>query len=113
VLLSALERSAFVIDHAELGGELMRRWHLPPDIVAAVRYHHNFEAAPPYEQLTAAVQAGDMIAHQLPGEEPANSSLLTSLAALWDILQLSPGDLPRLLAKAQNEVDKVKGMLEM
>ena len=113
VLLSALERSALVIDHAELGGELMQRWELPPDIVATVRYHHQLEAAPPFEKLTAAVQVGDMIAHQLFAEDLANTDCLTPSTAALDILRLSPDDLPGLLAKTQAEMEKVKGMLEI
>ena len=112
-VLSLLERSVLGVDHAELGGELMRRWNLPPAIVAAVRYHHELEAAPPYEQLTAAVQVGDMIAHQLFAEDLVNTGLLPPSAAALDLLQLSPDDLPRLLAKTQAEMEKVKGMLEL
>jgi putative nucleotidyltransferase with HDIG domain len=113
VLLSALERSAFGIDHAELGGELMHRWNLPPDIAAAVACHHEPKPAAPYEQLTAAVQVGDMIAHQLFAEDLANTDLLMPSTAALHILQVSPDDLPRLVAKAQSEMENVKGMLEI
>ena len=113
VLLGALERGSFVIDHAELGGELMRRWDLPPHIVAAVRYHHEIAAAPPFEQLTAAVQVGDMLSHQLLSEDLGSSDVLTPSTVALDILQLSLDDLPRMLAKTQAEMEKVKGMLEI
>jgi HD-like signal output (HDOD) protein len=108
-----LERGSFVIDHAELGGELMRRWDLPPHIVAAVRYHHEIAAAPPFEQLTAAVQVGDMLSHQLLSEDLGSSDVLTPSTVALDILQLSLDDLPRMLAKTQAEMEKVKGMLEI
>jgi putative nucleotidyltransferase with HDIG domain len=113
--LSALERSAFGTDHAELGGELMRRWNLPPDVVAAVRHHHQIEASPPYEQLTAAVQIANMIAHQLfaEAEKSAEPDLLKSCGAALDVLLLLPDDVPRLLARTQAEMDKVKGTLEI
>jgi putative nucleotidyltransferase with HDIG domain len=113
VLLSVLERSDLIIDHAELGGELMHRWNLPADVVAAVGYHHELEAAPTYEQLTAAVQVGDMIAHQLFAEDLAYTDLLAPSTAASDKLQLSPDDLLRLLAKAQVEMEKLKGMLDL
>lgn len=113
VALAALERAAFGIDHAELGGELMHRWNLPPDVVAAVRHHHHFEDAPPYEQLAASVQAADLIAHQVFAEDWAGADLLASSTAALDALGLSPDDLPRLLAKAQAEMEKVKSLLEM
>jgi len=112
-LLTSLERAALIIDHAELGGELMHRWNLPADVVAAVGYHHELEAAPTYEQLTAAVQVGDMIAHQLFAEDLAYTDLLAPSTAASDKLQLSPDDLLRLLAKAQVEMEKLKGMLDL
>jgi putative nucleotidyltransferase with HDIG domain len=113
VSLSALERGVFVADHAELGGELLYRWGLPLDIVAAVRYHNNFLEAAPYEQLTAAVHVGDMISRQLFGRNsPASVQLTPSVGALG-ILELSPEDLPGLLTKSEAEMEKVKGMLEI
>jgi len=111
--LSALECSAFVMDHAELGGELMRRWNLPPDIVTAVRCHHQFEAAPPYEHLTAAVQLGDVMAHELLAGDLGCTAFLTLSTAPWVVLELGPDDLPRLLAIAQDEMEKVEGMFKM
>ena len=112
-MLSTLERAAFKVDHAELGGELLRRWNLPLEIIAAVRYHHELEAAPAYKPLTAAVQIGDIIAHQLFADGMANTGLLRPSSAGWEILRLSPGELPRLLAKSQAELEQVKGMLEI
>lgn len=114
VALAALERSELGTDHAELGGELMRRWKLPPEITAAVRYHHQLEAAAPYQQLTAAVQVGNLIAHQHFDEDsiPPSDPVASSGAALAS-LQLTPDDLPRLVAKAQAEMENVKGTLDI
>ena len=36
VALSKMERTHLGVDHAEVGGELLRRWNLPADVVAAV-----------------------------------------------------------------------------
>ena len=94
VPLINLERSAFVIDHAELGGELMHRWNLPPEIVFAVRYHHELMSAAPHEQITAVVQVGDMIAHLNAAEDLAQTDVLTPSIAAFEKLQLSPTDVP-------------------
>jgi HD-like signal output (HDOD) protein len=91
----------------------MHRWNLPPEIVAAVRYHHQLEASPPYEQLAAVVQVGNMIAHQLFAEDSANTHPLKPSNAALDVLLLSPDDVPRLLAKTQEEMETVKGTLEL
>jgi putative nucleotidyltransferase with HDIG domain len=39
--VDALERQAFGIDHAEVGGWMLEAWALPPAIVEAVRTHHS------------------------------------------------------------------------
>lgn len=36
----AAERDSFGIDHAEISAELLHRWHIPPEIVEPIRYHH-------------------------------------------------------------------------
>ncbi|HEU0200257.1 MAG TPA: HDOD domain-containing protein [Burkholderiaceae bacterium] len=54
------ERSAFGIDHAQLGGAILRRWSLPEDIVEAVRRHHD-ATAPSGGPLVAAVWAASEI----------------------------------------------------
>src|SRR5665213_550641 len=53
IVFNRAEQSALETNHAELGGELMHRWNLPLEIVAAVRYHHDLESAPSYGRLTA------------------------------------------------------------
>ncbi len=113
VLLCAVERSVFVIDHAELGGELMQRWKLPQNVVAAVRYHHDLESAAPYEKLTAVVQVGDMIAHHLNGEDLAATDILAPSAAALEVLRVTPERLSEHVGAAQAELEKIKGMLEV
>jgi putative nucleotidyltransferase with HDIG domain len=111
--LSSVEQFTFVIDHAELGGELMRRWNLPQDVVAAVAYHHDLASAAPHERLTAAVQIGDMLAHQLCGEDMSGTDLLAPATAALEALHLSDADIPRLKAAAQAEMEKVKEILDL
>ena len=109
--LSALERAAFGIDHAELGGELMGRWNLPPDVVAAICNHHSLEAVPPYQRLIATVQIGDILGHLLFGEDVTDEGLQD--APSFALLGLTYGDFDRLLAKTQAGMDKFKGLLEI
>ena len=35
------EREVLGMDHAQAGAAVLRQWHLPPQLVAAVEYHHN------------------------------------------------------------------------
>lgn len=113
VALCKMERSALGVDHAELGGELMRRWNLPADVVAAVSHHHQVDRAAPYEHLTAVVHVGDIIAHRILAPDTVPIDVLAFSSAAFDVLQLKPQDFLSLLEETQAELEKVKGMLEM
>ena len=113
VPLTPVERSALAIDHAELGGELMRRWNLPAEVVAAVAHHHDLETSPTHTQLCAVIQVADLVAHQLFAEDLAGTDFLSLSPGVLEFLQLTNDDLPRILVKSQIELDSVKGMLEI
>ena len=113
VSLTSVERVVFIIDHSELGGELMHRWTLPPDVVAAVRYHHDLASAPPFDKLTAAVQLGDMLAHQLLKDDQGGTDIFAPATDALKVLRLKDEDFPQLLAKSQAELENVKEILEL
>jgi HD-like signal output (HDOD) protein len=39
------EKTEAPLDHAEIGGYLAQKWHLPPDLVDVIRYHHQVKKA--------------------------------------------------------------------
>jgi putative nucleotidyltransferase with HDIG domain len=59
VPFSELESSLFGIDHATLGAEMARRWHLPPPLVDAIANHHQPSQANEGPILAAAVHLAD------------------------------------------------------
>ncbi len=42
-LQSAIERELFGVDHAAVSAELLKRWHLPDELVEPIRFHHEPE----------------------------------------------------------------------
>jgi HD-like signal output (HDOD) protein len=54
VQVTEVERERLGFDHAELGGELTRGWHLPDDLTEATARHHD-EPVPPTRSLTLPV----------------------------------------------------------
>jgi putative nucleotidyltransferase with HDIG domain len=58
-----LEREAFGVDHAELGGALAEFWMLPDDYVAAIRMHHADKSA--ISRLQAVVNVAESLARSL------------------------------------------------
>ena len=55
------ERNVLGIDHAEIGAKILEQWSLPPEIVAAVRYHHAPDEASPTEVLIDAVHVANVL----------------------------------------------------
>src|SRR5439155_7614061 len=66
------ERRALGIDHALVGGVLLRRWGLPSSLARAVERHHTDEAEPEPSLLRLA----DLLAHNAHGPPVAPQRLL-------------------------------------
>jgi putative nucleotidyltransferase with HDIG domain len=56
--IERLERSAFGVDHAEVGGWMLDGWRLPPAVVAAVGEHH---AEAPTSPLARVLHVADRL----------------------------------------------------
>lgn len=54
-----MERQHFGIDHALLGAEIGRRWHLPDELITAIAHHHQPAEAPQHQKMVAAVHVAD------------------------------------------------------
>lgn len=63
------ERELLGTDHAEIGGELVRRWGLPGEIVAAVAGHHD----PTASHLALTLHLSEVISHALDLDENAHN----------------------------------------
>jgi putative nucleotidyltransferase with HDIG domain len=84
------ERQAWGVDHASLGGLLIRRWGLPRQLADAVAGHHS--ATDP-DEIAMHVRLADMATHHAQGDVIDRDKLLTladacgvSAAALREIL---------------------------
>jgi len=68
------ERDRLGIDHALVGGVLVRRWNIPQRIAVAIERHHADDA----EGLAAMIATADMVAHYSQGEAISPERLYTS-----------------------------------
>ncbi len=56
------EAEVLGIDHAEVAGELLRRWNLPDSVVSAARWHHAPESSDPgHRDLARLVHVADSL----------------------------------------------------
>jgi HD-like signal output (HDOD) protein len=58
-----IERNTFGFDHAELGGLLLKNWHLPESLCESVSYHHQPSAASSPSIEAAIVHIANAITH--------------------------------------------------
>jgi putative nucleotidyltransferase with HDIG domain len=72
------ERADLGVDHAMVGGVLMRRWGLPDRLAASVERHH----APDAEGEAAIVRLADMLAHYAHGRPVDPGALLSAARAI-------------------------------
>ncbi len=83
------ERKELGVDHALVGGVLVRRWRLAPGIGSAIERHHADDA----DGAAAAIALADLIAHHSQGDV------------------ISPERLTELGSRCGLEADRVRGLI--
>jgi HD-like signal output (HDOD) protein/DNA-binding CsgD family transcriptional regulator len=83
------ERRELGVDHALVGGVLVRRWGLPKSLATPIEHHHDRN----FGGDAAFIRLADMLAHHEQGESISPSELLASARAIG----LEPKELRRLM----------------
>ncbi len=105
------ERDVIGTDHAEVGGELLSKWELPPLIVEAVARHHQPEITP--LRLSAVTCVADTIVH-LAGSAPGWESYALKIdPALVEPLHLTAEKIEIMLIDARESFDRVAQFMEV
>jgi putative nucleotidyltransferase with HDIG domain len=84
-----MERRELGVDHALVGGVLIRRWGLPAAVAGPIERHHHPEA----DGEAAFIRLADMLAHYEQGARVSPSEMLQSARAVG----LGPQELRRVL----------------
>jgi putative nucleotidyltransferase with HDIG domain len=98
------ERLELGVDHALVGGVLIRRWGLPGTIATAIERHHN----PDCDGEVAFVRLADMLAHYEQGATVSPGEMIQAARALGlgaDELRRVMYELPSLAGQRQRHVD--------
>lgn len=100
--------------HAEVGGRLIENWKFPPNLVAAVRYHHKPSAANPnYQRLAAAVYLGNFIAYFMGYGYGHHALSLKARDETLQILNLQATALPPLLDECFQKLQQVRTLYNL
>lgn len=98
------ERRELGVDHALVGGVLIRRWGLPSAVATAIERHHN----PDVEGEVAFVRLADMLAHYEQGSVVSPGEMLQTARVLGlgaDQLRRVMYELPSTTGQRQRHVD--------
>jgi putative nucleotidyltransferase with HDIG domain len=111
--LTEAEKAEFGFSHAEIGGRLLARWGLPPNVVTPIQFHHHPEQAAPSERLAAMLSIADSMAYCLTG--PSIKGIPQSPERDFSIraLQLNEDRLAGLVAKSKEEAAHVKELFRV
>jgi len=66
------EKSLYSVDHAQVGATLATRWGFPPNITAAIGFHHNPEPAGDFIDFVSVTATANVLT-QVAGENPTFS----------------------------------------
>ncbi len=99
------ERELMGFDHADVGGELLKAWKLPPRLVEAVAFHHQPQAAKRYPFEAAVIHTSDYIVHVLNAGSDDEFSEPQLHPKSWDIIGLDADDFEFMKDKVKRQYE--------
>lgn len=98
-------------DHAEVGGALLKKWNLPPQICNAVRYQQSPDNAPASDRQAAWLLclARALVDHHLEPQPQLAEQPIDN--ARWQANELEPELLEKILQKAEQQYESSKDIL--
>jgi HD-like signal output (HDOD) protein/DNA-binding CsgD family transcriptional regulator len=98
------ERRELGVDHALVGGVLLRRWGLPTSIAGAVERHHD----PAADGEAAVVRVADMLAHYQHGDSISPVEMLAGARTIG----LDPQQVRRLICDLSSDPGQVRHLVD-
>ncbi|MCP5046353.1 MAG: HDOD domain-containing protein [bacterium] len=105
LLMHTVEEEMTGIDHAELGSLLIRKWHLPPILEYACRYHHTPMESPD-PAVSAIVHTGDIIANAMRFGSSGEYYVPDLAPGAWQEVGLTPGVLAPIVRLTAQILDE-------
>lgn len=103
-----VEMKLLGVTHAEVGGRLLEIWKLPPNLIAAIRHHHQPSAAGEHQRLASCVYIGNFIAYFMGHGYGRHSLDLRARDETLKILGLTAEQMPGYMEKSFERLNAVK-----
>ncbi len=112
--LAEVEKAAFGVNHAEIGGRLLSRWGLPGAVAAATTHHHDSpKTAGEHESLAAMVSLANNLAYQIVDQAGRTPNLESCHPDSVMLMQLSPNEVEPLVAEIKCNMERVQSLLDL
>ncbi len=108
VLLREAEMSVLGFDHTEIGEALLRSWNFPPNLVNAVRYHHQPMSAGIFQMDASLVHLADYMVNAMPMGSSGERFVPPLNAKAWERLNLAPDFLETLMNGIDDQIFAVQ-----
>lgn len=102
------ERQIIGFDHAQVGGELARQWHLPPMLEECIAYHHSILDAQRYPRETALVHLANILALMAEVDTLDTADVSPIDPRAWEITGLTADIIEPTVREAQEEIAEAK-----
>ena len=105
------EREIIGFDHAEVGGELARRWALPVSLQESIGFHHDPDRAEQHRVEVAIVHIANSLATMAARKtEDVNKAPVIQEIA-WELTGLEKDMIPATIASAQAQISSATALL--
>jgi putative nucleotidyltransferase with HDIG domain len=95
-----VERSILGFDHPEVGSRLLERWNFPPNLVAAVRFHHDPGPAGEHARLAAYACLSNMVSCFMGYGCGHQALALKARSEALELLGVNAKDIPAYMTRA-------------
>ena len=105
------EQKLLGVQHAEVGGRLLSRWKFPPNIVAAVWFHHAPKGAGAHQRLAAYAYLGNIVAHFMGYGYGHQALALRGREDALSVLGLPPESIPKFMMESFEQLSAIESLL--
>jgi len=111
--LAKAEKDLIGYDHTEVGGGLLKKWNLPPQICGSVLYQLTPQKAPEKEQSGAwLIRLASEVVTRYLLQDPEDEVEVEDIdVSIWQANKLDPALLPKILEKSQQQFESSKDIL--
>jgi HD-like signal output (HDOD) protein len=105
--LYQVEQEELGFCHAEVGGELLKRWRISDPLVESVHYHHNPLEAPKFPKFVSIVHVADIIVYEM-GLAGSGEFFIPPLGRkVLEFLQLEKKQLTEIKSSVKDSFEEV------